>query len=127
MFSWVHAALAVAGGMLGTAARAGLALALDESAAVVPVVNALGAFALGIMTGLLARRAESARTRGARVFFGTGVLGGFTTYSGLAVQSAADPWALAGGLASAVVGTAAAWGGLALAGVRTRPADPEHP
>lgn len=115
MFSWAHLGLVVLGGALGTAARAGLALTLGDwlGPAFVPVVNVVGAFALGVVVGVISRAASSPARRAAQQFFGTGLLGGFTTYSALAVESA-DPAQLAWGIGTVVVGTIAAWAGLAL-------------
>lgn len=115
MFSWVHLGLVVLGGVIGTAARAGLTLAWGGAlgAALVPAINVAGAFALGALLGGISRVAASARARAAQMLLGTGVLGGFTTYSALAVESS-DPTLLAWGVATALIGTAAAWGGLLL-------------
>lgn len=124
VFSWAHLGLVALGGALGTAARAALTLVLDESLGpfLVPLVNLVGAFLLGLVTGALLRRADSARARALRMFAGTGVLGGFTTYSALAVESAGGPLLLALGLAGAAVGTIAAWGGMVTARAgRSRP------
>jgi CrcB protein len=79
----------------------------------VPVINVTGAFALGLLTAVLTRRAETARSRDLRQLLGTGVLGGYTTYSTFAVQ-AVDGSAVVLTLATAAVGLAAAWAGLAL-------------
>ena len=79
----------VAGGMIGVALRELLLLpfAGDAGGLVVPVatmgVNVVGSFLLGVVVGYLGDRRPL--TRG---FFGTGVLGGFTTYSAFAVQTA---------------------------------------
>lgn len=113
MFSWAHLGLVVAGGMLGTAARAALSIAAPGPL-LVPLVNVVGAFALGLLIGALSRGEATARTRSVRSFAGTGVLGGFTTYSALAVESA-DAVLLWAGIVATVAGTAAAWGGLWLA------------
>ena len=52
------------------------------------VVNVVGAFALGYLLEALARRGrETVRRRKIRIGVGTGVLGGFTTYSALALQT----------------------------------------
>ncbi|WP_460885887.1 fluoride efflux transporter FluC [Promicromonospora xylanilytica] len=52
------------------------------------VVNVLGAFALGYLLEALARRGrETVRRRKIRLGIGTGVLGGFTTYSALALET----------------------------------------
>jgi fluoride exporter len=121
VFSWAHLGLVVAGGMLGTAARAALTLLFGEAWGpwLVPAVNVVGAFALGVAIGVLARSASTQRSRAVQHFVGTGVLGGFTTYSALAVESVAEPALLAVGVGSALVGTAAAAVGLFL--VRRRP------
>lgn len=115
MFSWTHLGLVVAGGMAGTAIRAGLTLALGDPLGpwLVPSVNVVGAFALGLLIGALAGRSSTPRARAAQQFVGTGLLGGFTTYSALAVESA-DPALIALGIGTAVLGTAAAWGGISL-------------
>jgi CrcB protein len=116
VFSWAHLGLVALGGALGTAARAGLTLTLGEALgpALVPIVNVVGAFALGAVIGLLSRGPSSSRARAVQHFLGTGMLGGFTTYSALAVDST-DPAQLAWGVATVVVGTGAAWAGLLLA------------
>lgn len=123
MFSWAHLGLVVLGGGCGAAARAALTLALGDRLGplLVPAVNLVGAFALGLLVGALARRPALARTRAVQQFLGTGVLGGFTTYSALAVASA-DPALVLLGLASAVAGTAAGWAGLLVGRGRMRPA-----
>ncbi|MGP3533384.1 fluoride efflux transporter FluC [Microbacterium sp. RD1] len=117
MFSWAHLGLVVLGGALGTAARAGLAVVFDVplGVLVVPLVNVCGAFALGVLTGVLLRRAETPASRSLRMFLGTGVLGGFTTYSALAVESAGSPLLFGLGMAGALGGTLAAWAGIVLA------------
>ncbi len=118
MLSWRHAALVFAGGAAGTVLRA-LALAPDGPAAeplVVAVINVVGAFALGLFNGALARRTETARVRRMRLLIGTGVLGGFTTYSTFAVLAAhhLTIGVIVLTLGTVVVGTLAAWAGLRL-------------
>jgi CrcB protein len=86
------------------------------------VVNVVGAFALGYLLEALARRGrETVRRRKIRIGIGTGVLGGFTTYSALAVET---QHLLTQGLAPLAVlyvvltlagGTAACLGGIAIA------------
>lgn len=112
---WRDAVLVAVGGAIGTAVRAGLTLALgaDLGSALVPLINVVGAFAIGILFGWRARMPHSSRRQRAQLFLGTGVLGGFTTYSALAVESA-DPGLLWWGAATVVVGTAAAWAGVLL-------------
>ncbi|MDQ1074583.1 CrcB protein [Microbacterium testaceum] len=121
MSMWRDVVLVAVGGAIGTAARAGLTLALgdDLGPALVPLVNVVGAFAIGVVFGFRARMPESSRAQRAQLFLGTGVLGGFTTYSALAVESA-DLTQLWWGAATVVVGTAAAWGGVVLGRGRLR-------
>lgn len=85
-------AVVLAGGTLGTAAREGLSLAFPATGGVAWVIvgiNVLGAFLLGLLLEALARRGPDAgRRRLLRLGLGTGVLGGFTTYSTFAVATA---------------------------------------
>lgn len=104
----------VVGGALGVLARAALVLPVGDPDAVPWItlgINAVGSFLLGVVVGALGDRRPHARA-----FLGTGVLGGFTTYSAFAVETAvwlATPW-LALGLAAAsiVTGIAGAFAGL---------------
>lgn len=89
----------VLGGVLGVALRELLLLPFSggqaADSAVLPVatvlvlpvatlvVNVVGSFALGIVVGRLGDRRPLMRA-----FVGTGVLGGFTTYSAFALQTA---------------------------------------
>jgi CrcB protein len=51
-------------------------------------INVVGAFLLGALLEALALRgADEGRRRDLRLFIGTGVLGGFTTYSAFAVDT----------------------------------------
>lgn len=79
------------GGTLGTAARHGLEVVLGTAGplpAATLAANVSGAFLLGLLLeGLTARGPDGGRLRAARLLLGTGVLGGFTTYSTFAVQS----------------------------------------
>ncbi|GAA1978177.1 CrcB family protein [Microbacterium pumilum] len=86
--------LVVLGGAVGVLARAALLLPVDDPALVpwvTAAINAFGSLLLGVVVGWLDDRHPRART-----FFGTGMLGGFTTYSAFAVQSVAtgatEPW-----------------------------------
>jgi CrcB protein len=113
------------GGALGTAARAAL-VATVPSPPTWPVtvfaVNVIGSLLLGALVGTLGRRPATARGRSLRLLLGTGMLGGFTTYSALALDTV--HLALGGQVlqavvvpvASVVVGIAAAALGIALAG-----------
>ncbi len=87
-FSPVALLLAIAGGAIGVAARAVLTVPFADGAhpLVVPGitagVNIAGSFLLGVVVGGL-----DGRHPHLRVFLGTGVLGGFTTYSAFAVHA----------------------------------------
>lgn len=123
---WSHVGLVATGGALGTAAREGAVLlwpAAGGIPAAVLVVNVLGSLLLGVLFAVLARRPSSNRTAGIRALLGAGALGGFTTYSALAGDTAglwgADPALAAGyGIVSLVAGVAAAALGLVLGGFR---------
>ena len=112
---WRDVILVGVGGAIGTALRAGLTLAVGDGlgSALVPLVNIVGAFLIGILFGWRSRMLASSRAQRVQLFLGTGVLGGFTTYSALAVE-AAGPGLLWWGIGSVVLGTGAAWGGLLL-------------
>jgi CrcB protein len=78
----------VAGGALGVALRAlfVVPLAAVDDPVVVPAVtlaiNLVGSFLLGVVVGWLDDRRPVARA-----FLGSGILGGFTTYSAFAVHA----------------------------------------
>lgn len=111
-----------AGGVVGTAGRFGLSQVLAPAAGWPTstfVANLLGAFLLGVLLEALVRRGpEPRRAQHLRLALGTGVLGGFTTFSSLAIEIErllADGRVALGvgyGLASVVLGF-----GLCLAGV----------
>lgn len=110
------------GGALGSSARHGIGL-LASSDALVPwdiaIVNVAGALLMGLLVGRLGRISEG-RARRLRLLLGTGVLGGFTTYSALAVDTAVlardQHWVAALGypLGSVVLGLLACGLGLTL-------------
>ena len=84
-------ALVAVGGALGTTARWAVTEVVGASPAGWPtatfVVNLVGSFALGaLLEALLRRGEESSRGRLVRLGVGTGVLGGFTTFSSLAIE-----------------------------------------
>ncbi|MCJ1689259.1 fluoride efflux transporter CrcB [Rathayibacter sp. VKM Ac-2927] len=120
--------LVAAGGAVGTAARYGTALVLPPLGAV-PVatiaVNLVGAFLLGLLLAGLARRGPDTGGRlTLRLLLGTGVLGGFTTYSTFSLDTVTllegGRWAdgvLYTGV-TLVLGTLAAALGVVLAGRR---------
>ncbi len=127
---WRLLGLVALGGAVGTAARALLAAAfppVDGVSWAILAINVTGAFCLGLLLGVLARRGpDTGRRRSLRMLLGTGVLGGFTTYSTLADDTArlldAGRWAAGSGYAllSVVLGLAAAAAGLVVAS-RGRP------
>ncbi|PZE55544.1 CrcB family protein [Curtobacterium sp. MCPF17_047] len=127
---WSLIALVAFGGAIGTAVRAVLAQALpavDGISWTVLAINVVGAFCLGLLLDALARRGpDVGRRRALRLFVGTGVLGGFTTYSTLADDTArlldVGRWAAGSGYAllSVLLGLAAVVAGLAVAGARTK-------
>lgn len=89
---WGFIALVALGGAIGTAVRALLAAAIpahDGISWTILGINVVGAFCLGFLLDALARRGpDVGRRRAVRLFVGTGVLGGFTTYSTLADDTA---------------------------------------
>lgn len=83
--------LVVVGGFAGTWVRAAIEDAVPPSAGGWPwatlTVNLTGAFTLGLLLEVLARTGpDTGRRRRWRITLGTGVLGGYTTYSTLAVE-----------------------------------------
>lgn len=129
-------ALVFVGGTLGTAGREALTLLIPSSGGVpwaVLIANLAGAFALGALLEALARRgADHGRRRMLRLLLGTGFLGGFTTYSALATDTAVLWGAGAAGLdaaglgavyavGTALVGAVATLAGILLAAALHRP------
>jgi CrcB protein len=100
-------ALVFLGGSVGTALRAGVGLLVPPFAGIplaTIAINVGGAFALGLLLAVLARRGpDHGRPRAMRVLLGTGLLGGFTTYSTLAVETATLPPALGAAYLAATV------------------------
>jgi CrcB protein len=87
------ALLVFVGGAVGTGLREALALTFpsvgDGFPLTILLVNVTGAFVLGALLGGLGRRGpDTGRRRDVRLLVGTGVLGGFTTYSAFAVDTA---------------------------------------
>ncbi len=108
--------LVAAGGTAGTAARLGLGLMLPDAGGfpvAVLVANVVGALLIGLLAARLPATAEL------RLALGTGVLGGFTTYSAfmtgtLSLWADAPVVAVAYAVGSLVLGLAAAALGLRL-------------
>lgn len=119
---WIALALA---GALGTVARAGVTTVATRLFGTgfpwgTIAVNGLGAFAFGLIVG--AARSRVAVPHGIETILLVGLLGGFTTFSSYAFQ-AVELWesgrpgmALASVLVSNLLGFAAVWVGLKLAG-----------
>ncbi len=121
-------ALVAVGGMVGSAGRYGLALLLpprDGWPVATFLVNVVGSFVLGVLLEALVRRGpEGRRELRLRLGIGTGVLGGFTTFSSLALETerllaeGALVTASTYVLASLVCGLAACLGGVVLSARR---------
>jgi CrcB protein len=122
-------AVVAAGGALGTASRYGMnaLVAHRDWPWSTWTVNVVGAFALAVLMGWLALRGpDEGRRRVVRLLVGTGFMGGFTTYSALAVETQTllsggrAAAALAYALSTAVAGLVASFAGLRLAAVLGR-------
>lgn len=120
------AGLVAVGGAVGTSARAGLETAFAPGAGSWPwttfAINLVGSFLLGALLERLARSGpDDGWRRRVRVLVGTGVLGGFTTYSTFAlevdrlVDAGHAGLGVAYALGSVVLGVVAAGGGIRLA------------
>lgn len=115
----------MAGGTIGTGLRVFLTLAVPAVAHVpmaTMVINMVGAFALGLLLERLSRPRDGAsRTASARLLWGTGLVGGFTTYSALSwdtvdlLQRGLTAHAVGYAVGTVVMGLIAAWAGVAVA------------
>lgn len=89
---WRYLGIVALGGTIGTAARDLVSGAFPAHNGVswsIFWINVTGALLLGVLLETLARRgADEGRRRTLRLLLGTGVMGGFTTYSTLAVSTA---------------------------------------
>lgn len=117
-------ALVAVGGAVGTLGRYGIAEALDADRPfplATFLVNVVGSFALGAVLAVLMVHDHSAPANRLRLLLGTGLLGGFTTYSALAVETDAllrehhVALALTYALGTVVAGLLAALAGVAAA------------
>lgn len=119
------------GGIVGTALRFLLSTSVPNSAELATfLINVVGSFVLGLLVSTLWARESTPMWLKAGL--GTGVLGGFTTFSAIAIDAAAtlpaigtESTALAWGTLfflalEIVLGILAAWAGLALGARRTR-------
>ena len=119
-----------AGGALGTAVRYLLSLSVPPVAGVPLItflINVTGAFALGwLLQALALRGPDEGVRRDVRLLAGTGVLGGYTTYSSLAVDTDGLIAAQSAGMsilyaaATIAVGAAASVAGIAVASAIAR-------
>jgi fluoride exporter len=118
------------GGAFGTLARYLIGLVVPETLQLpwpTLTVNIVGAFLLGVLLEGLSRPGRDERRSSIlRLLLGTGFLGGFTTYSSLAVEAeqllrAGRVWESIGyGLTTVVVGLLASLLGMWIAVVRHR-------
>lgn len=142
----IPAAIGVGGG-IGSIARYELAqidpAAADRLPFATLLINLTGSLLLGLLVGALAAAASNAQRRGRqgpspllRPFLGTGVLGGFTTFSAFAVQTLdlSLPLAAAYLAVSVVGGVALAAAGLHIGSIAAGggppgpgPVDPDLP
>jgi CrcB protein len=126
----VNIGLVAAGGGAGTGLRY-LITTVVPAWAGVPVatfgINVVGAFLLSVLLELLATRGlDIGWSRRVRLGVGTGALGGFTTYSALAVETATlaathPGRAIAYGLGTVIVGGMASVAGIWLSRGHQRP------
>jgi CrcB protein len=128
--SLTNIGLVAVGGALGTGLRYLISTAVPPIAQVpvaTLIINVVGAFLLGVLLEFLAGRSlDTGWSRRIRLGVGTGVLGGFTTYSTLAVDTVvlatAHPVRAAGyALATVIVGGAASIAGIWLSRRHLRP------
>lgn len=123
--------LVTVGGAIGSLVRHSLAESLPNAAAGWPwatlATNVAGSFLLGFLLGVLSQQTSETVTQiRIRLSLGTGMLGGFTTYSTLALElqrfAAADHWNLMVGYGSTtlLLGVGAATLGIAVAHAHCR-------
>ncbi|MFK4759585.1 fluoride efflux transporter FluC [Microbacterium sp. ZW T5_45] len=113
--------LVLSGGTIGTAARLGLALVIPDAGGfpvATFVANVVGSFLIGVLSAWPLEERRGAVEL--RLLLGTGMLGGFTTYSAfttgtVALWADALPLALLYAAGSIVVGLASAAAGIVAA------------
>lgn len=126
---WRFLGLVAAGGAVGTGLREIITL-LAPGATVFPTaifaINLSGAFLLGLFLELLpTSRPDEGTRRRVRLLVGTGILGGFTTYSALATTTAVFAlqqlpwWSLLYGLGTIFLGTGLSAAGIVLGRLAT--------
>ncbi len=121
---WRSVALVFAGGVIGTGVRYVLSVVVPPVGGVAVVIfgiNVVGAFLLGwLLEALALRGPDEGRRRDLRLFVGTGIMGGFTTYSTFAVDTdglvAAQHFgtSILYAVATIVIGAAASLAGIAV-------------
>jgi CrcB protein len=127
---WRFVGIVLLGGTVGTALREVITVATPRLGPV-PIatvgINVVGAFLLGLLLEHLARSGpDVGARRDLRLLLGAGGLGGFTTYSALATDTAllgsqaGVVIALLYSLGTLVVGGFASWAGIAVAARRVR-------
>ena len=119
--TWTSVGLVATGGTVGTALRYLVSLTVPMGAGV-PLgtlgVNIVGAFFLGMLLEFLTRpEMDSNRGRRLRLLIGTGGLGGFTTYSALALDTATLLGAHPGRAIGYAVATVALGGAATMTGI----------
>ncbi|WP_337007351.1 MULTISPECIES: fluoride efflux transporter FluC [unclassified Microbacterium] len=124
-------AVVFAGGTVGVAAREALTLVFPAGGGIpwaIFAINLSGAFLLGVLLDALARRGpDHGRRRTLRLLLGTGFIGGYTTYSALATDTAllidggSAGAGIGYGLGTVMLGGVATWAGIALAALADRP------
>ena len=114
--------LVAGGGAVGVAAREAIVLVVPVLGGIpvaILAINVVGAFLLGLLAESLTRAGDdSGGRRRARLLVGTGLLGGFTTYSALATDGAlllADDLLVGAGytLGTLLLGALATFAGIA--------------
>jgi CrcB protein len=121
----VAALLVMLGGVVGSLARAGIAAAVPHASGAWPwstlIVNVVGSGSLAFLLAILPARLPLAQVP--RMLLGTGLIGGFTTFSTFAVDvvnlSHGGERALALGYVLATMATSLAAVGLGLQAART--------
>lgn len=118
----INLLLVMAGGAVGSALRYGIGIALSSFSNSFPfatiVVNIVGSFMLGFIAGTIGTPFEIDQKT--KLILGTGLCGGFTTYSAFAVETVAlieqrSALALGTYIIITLVGClASAWAGIAL-------------
>jgi|SanBayMetagenome_1026888.scaffolds.fasta_scaffold86855_2 CrcB protein len=118
----IHLLLVMAGGAAGSALRYGVSAALSAVPSLFPwstiLVNIVGSFVLGFVSGSVGTPLELQPNT--RMLLGTGLCGGFTTYSAFAVESVVlaeqRAYLMLGTyiICTLVGGAMAAWGGVLL-------------